>query len=804
MQRNLRRGQLFVLIVGVALSVAVWQFMRLAEDRAMADSSHVRADAARLQISSALSSYFKSLERMAVRWEALGGMELEAWSVDASSHVRQLEGISSVQLVGSDFLVRAVVPYKGNEKLVGVDVGIEALRAALARASDAVPAPFAIYGERGLLYVVPLLRNGRFDGLVLGVFGHQQLFDRIVPSYLLDGFALVVTKESQELYRRSRGPFPDNPEFSAAREVRLPGGVTLGVHLLASPQLIAARRSHYPIAMLIVGLLLTVLIERILELHGRSLEGAADFARLNRSLESKVAELEEVRNSLEERGVELKRQRRAALNIAADAKQAKEQAESAEREAAHFEAIVRLSQDAIISKDLNSVITSWNEGAQRLFGYTSEEAVGQRVHFIIPPSLYDEEEKMIEQIRAGERVEHFETKRVSRDGREIEVSVAISPVSDDSGRVIGASTVMRDVSERKEAEERFRLAVESSPNAMVMIDKDGQIVLVNAETERIFGYSREELLGRPVEMLIPERFRQAHPLQREHFLRKPRARAMGAGRDLYGLRKDRSEVPIEIGLNPIITSRGAFVLSAIVDITQRKRAEEFMRQSLSEKEVLLKEIHHRVKNNMQVISSLLKLQSHHVPDPAARELFRQSDERVRSMALIHERLYRSEGFADIDFAEYVEELTRTLIRSYAVDQSRIDLSLDLERVRLGVDQGIPCGLLLNEFISNALKHAFPPNGGTQGQIRVELREEGEEVILSVADNGRGLPPDFDISRPTSLGFEIIKTLSEQLQAQLEIIGEEGTRLLLKFKRTAGERIMRSAADSNGSASYSQG
>ncbi len=339
--------------------------------------------------------------------------------------------------------------------------------------------------------------------------------------------------------------------------------------------------------------------------------------------------------------------------------------------------------------------------------------------------------------------------------------------------------------ELQQAEERFRLAVESSPSAMVMIDSQGIITLVNAEAERVFGYGRDEMLGKSIEMLVPERLRTPQigqgPQFRALFAEKQDGRgSIGAERDLYGRRKDGSEVPIEIGFNPITVNHETFTLSAIVDISHRKTADEFIRKALREKDLLLKEIHHRVKNNMQVISSLLKLQSAYLPNEDTRRLFKQSDDRVRSMALIHERLYRSEGFVDIDFSEYIKELSRSLFHSYVVD-SRVALDLDLESVHLGIDQAIPCGLILNEVVSNCLKHAFKP--GVEGRVRIRLSGGDEEsIVLQVTDNGQGLPADFDIDRPTSLGMEIVRTLTEQLEGVLEIENVQGTSFTLRFLR----------------------
>jgi two-component sensor histidine kinase len=218
---------------------------------------------------------------------------------------------------------------------------------------------------------------------------------------------------------------------------------------------------------------------------------------------------------------------------------------------------------------------------------------------------------------------------------------------------------------------------------------------------------------------------------------------------------------------------------AISDITERKQAEEQIRASLQEKEVLLQEIHHRVKNNMQVISSLLYLQADHIQDKQVRELFQESRQRVRSMALIHEQLYQSQDLGRIDFAEYIESLTHHLWRSHGA--SHVTLQLDIAPLLLSIEGAIPCGLIINELVSNAFKHVFP-NGHT-GEIWVELRSsESGQVTLIVKDNGVGLPPDFDLYHCTSLGLTLVNTLiKQQLKGTIEMRQQtRGTEFELTF------------------------
>lgn len=239
--------------------------------------------------------------------------------------------------------------------------------------------------------------------------------------------------------------------------------------------------------------------------------------------------------------------------------------------------IVENSNDPIIAKTLDGTITTWNPAAERVFGYNAEEAIGQNITLIVPPELRGEVSKTLATIARGERVDYTETTRITKDGRRIDVALTISPLRSPSGEVMGASKIARDITELKQAEKMFQLAVESSPSGMVIVDRSGIITLVNAETERLFGYARSELIGQPIDRLVPERFRTSHPGHFARFVQKPEARLMGEGRDLFGLRKDGTEFPVEIGLNPVETARGIHVIAAITDISARKMAEEQFR-----------------------------------------------------------------------------------------------------------------------------------------------------------------------------------------------------------------------------------
>ncbi len=320
--------------------------------------------------------------------------------------------------------------------------------------------------------------------------------------------------------------------------------------------------------------------------------------------------------------------------------------------------------------------------------------------------------------------------------------------------------------------------LEAAPDAIVVVDLGGRIAIVNHLTEEMFGYPRDQLLGQPVELLVPERYRVRHVREREQYGREPRTRPMGAGRELTGRRADGSEFPIEISLSPLRTERETLVISIIRDTTERRRAEEQIKASLREKEVLLKEIHHRVKNNLQVTSSLLKLQSAYIEDPRARALFQESQNRIRSMALVHEKLYQSRDLSRIDFGDYAGSLAGLLLRSFGMAR-RIELAVRAERVFLPIDSAVPCGLILNELLSNCLEHAFPDGRPGMVVIEVALATDGRH-LLAVSDDGVGLPAGFTLDRLDSLGLQLVQTLVDQLHGTLELRRERGTSFRIRW------------------------
>jgi two-component sensor histidine kinase len=216
-----------------------------------------------------------------------------------------------------------------------------------------------------------------------------------------------------------------------------------------------------------------------------------------------------------------------------------------------------------------------------------------------------------------------------------------------------------------------------------------------------------------------------------------------------------------------------------LDVTERREAENRLRESLHEKEVLLREIHHRVKNNLQVISSLFNLQAQTVTDPNVLAALKESHNRVRSMGLVHHVMYQAADFAAVDLVDYVQTLTRSLYRSYSVDPETVLLSVDIANVRLGIDAAIPCGLIINELVSNALRHAYPD--GRRGTLSVTLVHNSDAThTLTVKDDGIGLPDDIVLPPVATLGLALVETLSRQLGGTLSIDRTGGTAVNVRF------------------------
>jgi diguanylate cyclase (GGDEF)-like protein/PAS domain S-box-containing protein len=229
--------------------------------------------------------------------------------------------------------------------------------------------------------------------------------------------------------------------------------------------------------------------------------------------------------------------------------------------------IVRSSGDAIIGTTDNGRIVTWNPGAERIYGHGANEVVGQSMSILVSPEKSDRLTSMLRGVARGERIEHYETVHVRKDGSRVDISLTVSPVKDVEGALMGASTIARDITARKRVQQNFEQFIELAPDAIVGVSENGKIALLNAQAEQIFGYERDELYGKPLETVVPERSRGIHAVHRSGYFKHPRTRPMGAGLELHGLRKDGSEFPAEISLSSIETEDGVVAIAAIRDVT---------------------------------------------------------------------------------------------------------------------------------------------------------------------------------------------------------------------------------------------
>jgi PAS domain S-box-containing protein len=445
-------------------------------------------------------------------------------------------------------------------------------------------------------------------------------------------------------------------------------------------------------------------------------------------------------------------------------------------------------EDSVLVLDPSNRIVEMNPAARRLVGYHAPQTLEQPVEPPLPdwltgiltPSGKDESRTITHE---GEGASRF-------------YDVRVSPLADWRGQVLSRVVVLRDITGRKQAEaalreseSRFRSVIEQASDSIALCDEQGNIVAWNSASEQLTGLKRTDVVGRPIWdvqfALLPEVHRtpdlyeQIHStvIQALHTGQAPWLNQTTEGEIQHS---DGTRRYVQQSVFSVQTAKGVMLCGMSRDITERRQAEEQLQASLNEKEMLLKEVHHRVKNNLQIVSSLLNLQSTKMNDPSGLAMLQDSQNRVRSMALIHEKLYRSQDLARVDIGEYARHLAAELFRTYRASAQTIMLEVNAAKdIWLGIDQALPVGLILNELVSNSLKHAFPE--GRTGRVRIELeRNTSDAVELIVADNGVGLPGDLDFRQTGSLGLQLVMTLVDQLAGTIELDSADGTVFRVTF------------------------
>lgn len=389
-----------------------------------------------------------------------------------------------------------------------------------------------------------------------------------------------------------------------------------------------------------------------------------------------------------------------------------------------------------------------NNQTEKLFGYNRSELIGNRVEALIPERFRKKHPGFVEMFFNSPSVRAMGAGRelfaLKKDATEFPIEIGLNPVITVDGTLVLASII--DISERKRAEERFRLVVESAPNAMILVNQSGIITLVNNQAEKLFGYSRNELIGNKLEIIIPERFRTGHPHHRDSFFQKPQMRAMGAGRDLFGLRKDGKEVQVEIGLNPIETTEGIMVLASIIDITERKIQEQILKRQieLEAKNADLEQFayiaSHDLQSPLRTVSNYMKVfEEDYLPvlDDQAKEYIVRVNKATERMSILikslldFSRLGKNAQLNSIDFGKLLLDVISDIDVAIKTSASRIEIG-NMPTIKA---YEVEIRQLFQNLISNAIKFR---KKDVATLIRINAQELPDKWRFSVSDNGIGI------------------------------------------------------------------
>ncbi|HZZ63751.1 MAG TPA: PAS domain S-box protein [Roseiarcus sp.] len=438
--------------------------------------------------------------------------------------------------------------------------------------------------------------------------------------------------------------------------------------------------------------------------------------------------------------------------------------------------IVETSDDAIISKNLDGVILTWNRGAERIFGYRAEEVIGKPVTILMPPDRVDEEPGILERLRRGERIDHYETVRRRKDGVLIDISLTVSPVRDRTRRIIGASKIARDVSERKHAEavlrdseRRLHDLLAAIPAAIYTTDATGKITYYNEAAVELAG--RRPTLGSDEWCVTWKLYRpDGTPLPHDEC---PMAVALKEGRPIRGKeavaeRPDGTRIPFIPFPTPLRDASGKLIgaINMLVDVSERKHAE-------TQQRVLLRELNHRVRNNMQMLHSLLYAAIRKTQNREARQILDEAARRIAAMAAAQQVLYRTKDATRFSADEFLDSVCQT---AQQVFPPNIKIIREPASGELDNDVAMPLALILTELLTNAVKHGCRGDG--ENIIRVGLMKANDGFLMHVEDQGPGF--DLEAVREQSSGLKLVQMLARQVRGDFEVSRKPSSRCSLRF------------------------
>lgn len=427
-----------------------------------------------------------------------------------------------------------------------------------------------------------------------------------------------------------------------------------------------------------------------------------------------------------------------------------------------------------------------NKAFEEIWGIHKEELYNNPA--LLSESIYPADLEMLKNKHPEARSESDMTDeqyRIIRPDGEIRwVWARRFPVFDAAGELYRTAGIVTDISERKkfdyelqQSEKRFKEMADTLPLLVYETNEKGDITYYNKAGFSYTGYTTEDFeKGLTLPMMFP-------PGEMERAIEN--AKRVMAGENIGAIeyklkRKDGTLYPALINTVPII--RGNKVVGrrgVVTDITELKKAEDKIKASLTEKEILLNEIHHRVKNNLQIISSMLRLQSANITDSREKSIFSDAQNRILSMSLVHEKLYKAKNFSSINFSEYLKELVNSISNSYSLSNEKVKVAVKAENIFINIDTMIPLGLIINELLTNCYKHAFPEN--KKGFIEIVFKRlDDKQLLLDIKDNGVGISKDLDIENIQSLGLKLVKILADQISGDLHIENSNGSSFRITF------------------------
>ncbi len=444
--------------------------------------------------------------------------------------------------------------------------------------------------------------------------------------------------------------------------------------------------------------------------------------------------------------------------------------------------VVESSDDPILLVDEKDCVRISNVAFNGMFQLSSTDTNGFRLDQVFKDAdMLERFRNRIKICRQGlQPPVQFENIIRYRDSDSRHMQISYYPVKDEASSIHGVVVIFKDTTELVRAEmafKTFKEVIDKAGYGALITDLQGNIIYVNKSYAQMHDYKLKELISKNASVFHTD---QQWDYLEQLFKLMIETRHTFTD-EIWHKRKNGTAFPAMMTGTIIENDRGTpqYISVTAIDITAKQEAEEQIRHSLKEKEILLKEIHHRVKNNLQIISSLLNLQSASLDDPQLQTLLYDSQNRVKSMALIHDRLYREKDFSRIDFTEYVRDIVENLFQSY-ISSDRVTHSIDFQKTWFDFDIAIPLGLIINEIVSNSLKHAFPDN--REGHINLVFTKESENIYtLIVADNGIGLPEKLEVATLESLGMKLIHTLVDQLEGELSMESGNGSKFTITFE-----------------------